>query len=362
MIIDIACAVFNVLFTGLFVLGLAGLLTWVERKQSAVMQDRIGANRADLFGWDPKFLRPIRRLGLFHPIADGLKMILKEDHVPPNANKALFNLAPFVSIFFALIAFAAIPFSDRFVVGGHEAAIQVAPMNVGVLYIFAVLSMGIYGVFLAGYASKNNWAFLGGIRASALMLSAEIAIGVSIIGVIMTYGSLEIGEIVRAQQSSPDDLLLGFLPKWGIIMQPLGFIIFLAAGIAATKRIPFDMPEGESEIIGYFVEYSGMKFGMFMMTDFVETIVIAGLTAALFLGGWHIPYFYPEQATAAVVILQALVFILKVAFMCWFMILVRWTLPRFRYDQAMRFGWMALLPLALVNIVLTGIMKVLVSG
>jgi len=362
MLLEIAIALFNVLFTGFFVLGLAGLLTWAERKQSAVMQDRIGANRADLLGWDPKFLRPIRRLGLFHPIADGLKLILKEDHVPAGANRFLFNLAPFISIFFALIAFAAIPFSDRFRIGDSETAIQVAPMNIGILYIFAALSMGIYGVFLAGYTSRNNWAFLGGLRAAALMLSAEIALGISIIGVIMMYGSLEIGDIVRAQQASPGDLLFGFLPKWGIITQPLGFIIFLTAGIAATKRIPFDMPEGESEIIGYFVEYSGIKFGMFMMTDFVETVVIAGLTTALFLGGWHIPGFYPVHITPAVVMLQVLTFICKVMAMCWFMLLVRWTLPRFRYDQAMRLGWMGLLPLALANVVLTGVIQVLVSG
>ncbi len=363
MAVDIGIAIFNVVFVaGLFVLSLAGLLTWVERKQSAVMQDRIGANRADLFGWDPKLLRPIRRLGLFHPIADGLKMILKEDYIPPQANKFLFNLAPFVSLFFGLIGFAVIPFCDKFTFAGRQVAVQVAPLNIGILYVFAVLSMGIYGVFLAGYSSKNNWAYLGGLRASALMLSTEIAIGISIIGVVMLYGSMEIGDIIRAQQMGPADLLFGFLPKWGILMQPLGFILFLAAGIAATKRIPFDMPEGESEIIGYFVEYSGMKFGIFMMTDFVETIVIAGLTTALFLGGWHIPWFYPEHTGGWVTVLQVLTFALKTCFMCWFMVLVRWTLPRFRYDQAMRLGWMGLFPLALANIVVTGLVKVLTSG
>ncbi|MBI3920534.1 MAG: NADH-quinone oxidoreductase subunit H [Armatimonadetes bacterium] len=362
MWVDIGITVFNVLVAGLFVLSLAGLLTWVERKQSAVMQDRIGANRADLFGWDPKLLRPIRRLGLFHPIADGLKMFLKEDYIPPEANKLLFSLAPFLSLFCGLIAFAVIPFCDKFQVWGKTVSVQVASLDIGVLYIFAALSMGIYGVFLAGYTSKNNWAYLGALRASALMLSSEIAIGVSIIGVVMLYGSMEIGDIVRAQQAGPHDLLFGFLPKWGIVMQPLGFLLFLTAGIAATKRIPFDMPEGESEIIGYFVEYSGMKFGMFMMTDFVETIVVAGLTAALFLGGWHIPYFYPAHTGGWITVLQVLVFMLKVCFLCWFMVLVRWTLPRFRYDQAMRLGWMGLFPLAIANIVVTGIMIVMSNG
>jgi len=235
-------------------------------------------------------------------------------------------------------------------------------LNVGILYAFAMLSLGVYGVMMAGWSSANNYALLGGQRAAALMISAEIAIGASIIGVVMVYGSLNLMEIARAQGA----LLWGWLPKWGIVTQPLAFILFLTAGIAATKRVPFDTPEGESEIIGYFVEYSGMKFGMFLMTDMVETTVIAGLSTSLFLGGWQVPYLgaagfaFPWGATLAlsplvVTLLQVGAFVTKVAAMIFFLMLIRWTLPRFRYDQAMKLGWLGLFPLSILNIVLTGL-------
>jgi NADH-quinone oxidoreductase subunit H len=241
-------------------------------------------------------------------------------------------------------------------------------LNVGILYAFAMLSLGVYGVMMAGWASANNYALLGGQRAAALMISAEIAIGASIMGVVMWYGSLSLQDIARAQ----GELLFGWIPKWGILTQPLAFILFLTAGIAATKRIPFDMPEGESEIIGYFVEYSGMKFGMFAMADFLETVVIAGLTTSLFLGGWQIPYLHPDGfvfpwgATlhlphGVVTVLQVGAFSFKVIVMIFIMMLVRWTLPRFRYDQAMRLGWLGLFPLSILNIVLTGLVLLLVG-
>jgi NADH-quinone oxidoreductase subunit H len=205
-------------------------------------------------------------------------------------------------------------------------------------------------VLLAGWASANNYALLGGQRAAALMIAAEIAIGASIIGVCLVHGSLDLQAIARGQ----GEYWAGIVPKWGLFTQPLGFILFLTAGIATTKRIPFDFPEGESEIIGYFIEYSGMKFGMFMMADFVETVVIAGMTTALFLGGWQVPWLPVEALPHLLVVaLQVGAFVAKVAFMCWFLMLIRWTLPRFRYDQAMRLGWLGLLPLAILNIVAT---------
>jgi NADH-quinone oxidoreductase subunit H len=245
-------------------------------------------------------------------------------------------------------------------VGGREISLQAVALDAGVLYVFAMLSMGVYGVMLAGWASGNNFALLGGQRAAALMISAEIAIGVSIIGVCLVYGSLDLQEIARAQGAH----WAGLIPQWGIFTQPLGFLLFLTAGIASTKRVPFDIPEAESEIIGYFVEYSGMKFGMFMMADFVETVVIAGMTTALFLGGWQVPWlaadgFHLPGGVAwalphlAVVALQVGAFITKVVLMVWFLMLIRWTLPRFRYDQAMRLGWLGLLPLGVLNVVIT---------
>jgi NADH-quinone oxidoreductase subunit H len=361
MIADLGIAFGRVAFMMLFVLNVAALLGWVERKQSAIMQDRIGANRASIFG--------LRLLGLFHPLADTLKMLTKEDFRPARADVLLFTLAPFVSVFFALTAFASIPFGDTLRIGDRVVPLQAVTLNVGLLYVFAMLSLGVYGVMMAGWASANNYALLGGQRAAALMISAEIAIGASIVGVVMVYGSLNLMDVVRGQ----GQLLWGVLPKWGILTQPLAFVLFLTAGIAATKRIPFDTPEGESEIIGYFVEYSGMKFGMFLMTDMVETIVIAGLCTSLFLGGWQVPYLYaagfhfPWGAMLAlpplaVTVLQVASFVTKVAVMIFFMMLIRWTLPRFRYDQAMRLGWLGLFPLSILNIVLTGLVLLWTRG
>jgi len=355
--IDLGIAFGRVLFVMLFVLNVAALLGWVERKQSAIMQDRIGANRAAIFG--------VRALGLFHPLADTLKMLTKEDFRPARADRLLFELAPFVSVFFALVAFASIPFGDTLQVAGRSVPLQAVTLNVGILYVFAMLSLGVYGVMMAGWSSANNFALLGGQRAAALMISAEITIGASIMGVIMIHGSLNLMEIVRGQ----GQLLWGWLPAWGILTQPLAFVLFVTAGIAATKRIPFDMPEGESEIIGYFVEYSGMKFGMFLMTDMVETIVLAGLSTSLFLGGWQIPYLvadgfrFPWGAVIAlsplvVTVLQVGAFMAKVAVVIFVLMLIRWTLPRFRYDQAMRLGWLGLFPLSIANIVLTGLVLI----
>jgi NADH-quinone oxidoreductase subunit H len=350
---DLGIAFARVLFVMLFVLNVAAILGWVERKQSAIMQDRIGANRAAIFG--------IRAMGLFHPLADTLKMLTKEDFRPARADRLLFSLAPFVSVLFALTAFASIPFGDTLRVGDRVIPLQAVTLNVGVLYVFAMLSLGVYGVMMAGWSSGNNFALLGGQRAAALMISAEIAIGASVMGVIMVYGSLNMMEIVRGQ----GQLLWGWLPKWGIIMQPLAFLLFITAGIAATKRIPFDMPEGESEIIGYNVEYSGMKFGMFLMTDMVETTVIAGMCVSLFLGGWQVPFLFSDGfrfpwgavvsvAPLVVTVLQVGAFVTKIAAMIFVLMLIRWTLPRFRYDQAMRLGWLGLFPLSVLNIVLTG--------
>ncbi len=363
---DLAAAFGPVAFVMFVVLNLGGILTWVERKQSAIMQDRIGANRASIFG--------IRILGLLHPLADAIKMLTKEDFMPARADRLLFTLAPFVSVFFALAAFASIPFGDTLRVAGREIELQAVTLNVGILYVLAMLSLGVYGLMMAGWASANNYALLGGQRAAALMISAEVAIGASIMGVVMVYGSLNMQDIARGQGQPLFPSVFGaWIPAWGIVTQPLAFLLFLTAGIAATKRIPFDTPEGESEIIGYFVEYSGMKFGMFAMADFLETVVVAGMTTALFLGGWQVPYLgaggfvFPWGATLglphlAVVALQVGAFLLKVVVLLWLLMLIRWTLPRFRYDQAMRLGWLGLFPLSILNIVVTGLVLLVVRG
>ena len=336
------------------VLNLAGFHTWVERKQSALIQDRIGANRADIFGF--------RLLGLFHGLADAVKLFTKEDIVPAGADRTLHTLAPFFSVFFALVTFAAIPFGDRLILGDRVIELQIAKIDVALLYVFAMLSLGVYGVILAGFASRNNYAILGGLRATAQMISYEIPLGVAIIGVIMVYGTMDLGELVRAQ----GQMIGGWIPFWGIVAQPVAFIVFLTAALAETKRLPFDLPEGESEIIGYFVEYSGMKFGMFLLADFLETIVVASLATTLFFGGWQVPYLMPDGfhfpwggelpvSHWLYVLLGVASFSIKVLAFCFVFMQLRWTLPRFRYDQLMKLGWRGLFPIAVVNVVVTAV-------
>lgn len=364
MWIEIGIALVKILVVIMAVLGLATIMTWAERKQSAVMQDRIGANRADIFG--------IRIIGLFHPIADALKMITKEDFIPKGADKFLHTLAPFMAIFPALVVFAVIPFGDVWYVAGHTIKLQIADLNVGILYIFGIAGLGVLSAFLAGWSSNNKYALLGAARAGSQMISYEISMGLAILGIVMVFQTLQLDDIARAQGG----FLFGFLPRWGLFFQPLGCVLFAAAAMAETKRIPFDLPEGESEILGYFVEYSGLKFGLFMMSEFVETIVAAAVIVTLFFGGWQasLPFLYVAAdglhfvggAFVAmphwlVVLCQVGSYVAKLLFFVWFLLLVRWTLPRFRYDQLMNLGWKIMLPLALANVLITGIVILLLS-
>jgi NADH-quinone oxidoreductase subunit H len=359
MWLDVLIALIKALFFLTCVLTLTSLLTWMERKQSAVMQDRLGANRAPILG--------VRAFGLPHILSDALKMFFKEDYVPPGGDKLLHTAAPMIALFFALMTFAAIPFGDTIQIGSRTIELIVLPLNVGLLFVFAMMSLGIYGTFFAGFSSNNKYAFLGGLRASSQMISYEITMGATLVGLFMIFGTLDLAELNRAQGS----LLWGWLPKWGIFLQPVGFVLFVAAGMAETKRVPFDLPEGESEIIGYFVEYSSMKFGAFFMTDFVETILIAALIATLFFGGWQVPYLQsdgfhtPWESFHAlphllVTLLQVAAFALKVFFFCWFLLLIRWTLPRFRYDQLMRLGWKYMLPISVLNIFVTAFILLII--
>jgi len=376
MIVDvgiIAAKAFLVLF---MVLNLAGVLGWIERKGSALIQDRIGANRASIFGF--------AGLGLVNTlIADPLKFLTKEDFIPPHGDKFLHTLAPCMAFFPALVTFAVIPFGDVLVLGDRAINLQVADLNFGILYIFAMASLSVYGIVIGAWASNNKFSLLGGVRGSAQMISYEVAMGLSAIGVLMVYGTLDLQEIARGQGTLIRDLLpdsLGFLktnigqlPAWGIFLQPLAFLLFFVAAVAETKRIPFDLPEGESELVaGYHVEYSGGKFLMFFAGEFAEIVTAAGLMTTLFFGGWQVPYLMrdgfhfpwgeswllPHLAVAA---LQVAAFTLKVLFFCWLQILLRWTVPRFRYDQVMRLGWKMLLPLALVNVIVTAIVIVAVN-
>jgi NADH-quinone oxidoreductase subunit H len=354
MLLDILIITIKIILGISWLLTLTLILTWVERKESAVVQDRIGANRASILG--------IRIFGLFQPLADAIKMMFKEDFIPPFSNKFLHTIAPFLSFFFAVVTLAAIPFGNEIVIGSKVIPLQIMRMNVGLVYILAMFSLGIYGIIIGGWASNNKYTLLGGMRGTAQLISYEIALALSLVGLIMIYPSLELNKIVQYQ----GDLFFGIIPKWGVILQPLGFFIFLIAGMAETKRVPFDLPEGESEIIGFYTEYSGMKFGLFMMTDFVEVILISALITTLFFGGWQIPYLHSDGFHFPwggkvilnqwiIILLQVLSFNIKVAFFCWLLVLARWTYPRYRYDQLMNLGWKLLIPLSFVNILGTGL-------
>ncbi|MCS6925850.1 MAG: NADH-quinone oxidoreductase subunit NuoH [Candidatus Binatia bacterium] len=346
----------------LMVLNLGGLLLWVERKGSAVLQDRIGANRAAIFGRLPFNLGIVNTL-----IADPIKLFTKENFVPHGADKLLHTLAPIIALVPVLMTFIVIPFGDVLIIGERVIPLQAADLNVGLLYILAMVSLGVYGVVLGGWASNNRWALLGGIRGSAQMISYEIPMGLSLVAVVMTFGSLNLQEIARAQ----GQLIGGWIPAWGILYQPVAFLIFMAAGIAESKRVPFDLPEAESELIsGYFTEYSGAKQATFMLVDFIEVIIVAGLVTTLFFGGWQVPFLLRDGfhfpwgtviplPSLVVALLQVGAFTLKVLFFCWLQIMIRWTLPRFRYDQLMNLGWKGLIPLSLANVMLTALLLLL---
>ena len=405
-----------------FVMPLATALIWLERKQSAMMQDRLGPNmaRIEIFGVT------IRLWGALHIVADAIKMLFKEDFVPARVHRALYTIAPLLAFAPALLVFAIVPFGDGlcydqlFAVLGQQdvdqcvdgrggTPLQIAHIDVGLLYYFAIASLATYGTTLAGWSSYNKWAMMGGLRATAQMISYEVAIGLTIVGALLVYGSLEPHALVRAQEAS----------YWGIVLQPAAFVLFFIAAMAETKRAPFDLPEGESEIIGYFIEYSGMRFGLFMISEFVEIVFMAALLATLFFGGWALPFdilgpsgfasvdaavgfFLVAGAIITITGIAALrasrhaaglgvLFILvgslhlmvaftapfldwgtslphivivligmitwgiKIVLLCWLQLLVRWTLPRFRYDQLMSLGWKGLLPLSIANVVITAI-------
>jgi NADH-quinone oxidoreductase subunit H len=325
----------------------------------------------------------LRLAGLLHPAADGLKTLFKEDFIPPNADRFLFNLAPFISFFPAMVVLACVPFADTLcfatdpsgkiqlsqlasmvprdgVCSEGALKIQVIDFNVGILYFFAVAGTGIVGAALAGWASDNKYSLLGGLRAASQMVSYEVTMGLTLIGTVMVYGSLQVNKMVEWQQAH----------TWGLFAQPLAFVLFFAAAVAESKRIPFDIPEGESEIVaGYFTEYAGMKFAMFFFAEYIAVVTSAALMAAVFLGGWSLPFVFRDGIHVeiagsslfdmalphgAVILIGALGFILKTIVLCWLQLTIRWTLPRFRYDQLMRLGWRKLLPASLANILITG--------
>lgn len=322
----------------LFVLLTAVAYTvWLERKVVGHMQNRWGPTRVGPFG-------------LLQPAADGIKFLFKEDLTPPHVNKPLYIAAPLIAVIFALTSIAVIPIGNSITIAGYSIPLQITDVNIGLLLVLGVTSMGVYGVALAGWSSNNKYSLLGGLRASAQMVSYEISLGLSLVGVLIMAGSFSLRDIVNAQSGH----FWGFIPRWNIFQgQFIGFFVYLMAAYAETNRIPFDLPEAETELVaGYHTEYSAMKFAMFFMAEYANMITVACLATLLFFGGWHGPVFGPP-------ILQALLpvfwFTAKVFVFLFIYIWVRGTLPRFRYDQLMAFGWKFLLPLALVNLVATAI-------
>ncbi len=309
---------------------------WLERKVVGHMQNRWGPTRVGPFG-------------LLQPAADGIKFLFKEDLTPPHVYKPLFLAAPLIAVIFALTSIAVIPFGNSVVISGYRIPLQITDVNTGLLLILGVTSIGVYGVALAGWSSNNKYSLLGGLRASAQMVSYEISLGLSLVGVLILSGSFSLRDIVLAQGGH----VFGFLPRWNIFIQPVGFFCYLMAAYAETNRIPFDLPEAETELVaGYHTEYSAMKFAMFFMAEYANMITVACLATLLFFGGWNGPLFGPPILQA---VLPVFWFALKIFGFLFLYIWVRGTLPRFRYDQLMAFGWKFLLPLAMVNLIATAI-------
>ncbi|HEX9302775.1 MAG TPA: complex I subunit 1 family protein [Casimicrobiaceae bacterium] len=346
------------------------VLTWVERKQAAVMSDRIGANRA--YVRIPFTQVKLVWLGLFHGLADGLKMLVKEDWRPKTYDWYAYAVAPWVVFTPVLLVFAVIPFGGLLEpgklfpslaewFGDRTYPLQIARLDAGLLIVFAFGGMTIIGAMLAGWASSNKFSMLGALRAGSQMISYELIMGLTVLGLIVVYGTVDLTAIVQQQSG----IVLGVLPAWGIVYQPFAATLFMAAAMAENKRIPFDLPEAESELIaGFYTEYSAMKMGLFMFAEFIEIAIIAALFTTLFLGGYNLPYMndagfvFPgnhavPMSHGLVVVIQLIVFLAKVLLMSSFQILIRWTLPRFRYDQVLAFAWKFMFPLALANLVVT---------
>ncbi len=373
-------------FVLLLVMITATLLTMADRKWSALMQDRVGPNRAR-FSFLPGPLADMPLKGTPHILADVLKMLFKEDFIPEGAwaNSFLFNLAPLMAFAPALCLFAIVPVGPDVTLWGRRVALQVAHVDWGILYVFALASLGVFGTALAGWTSNNKLALLGGLRASAQLVSYEVTLGLTLVGTFIVFGTLRLDEMVKLQGMmetslrtaaqlaasegrllvSDDSLLFGWLPSWGIVFQPLGAILFLTAALAEIKRAPFDAPEGESEIIGYFLEYSGLKSGLFLISEYAETVVVSGIVVSIFLGGYHLPWIEPTlfrafdglfniSGFAWLAVIQVFTFIVKLLAIIWLQFLIRWAFPRFRYDQTMRLGWKIMLPLSLANVAISG--------
>ncbi|MEX0326804.1 MAG: NADH-quinone oxidoreductase subunit H [Puniceicoccaceae bacterium] len=342
------------------VMGGAAYAVLMERKVAAAIQGRPGPNRTQIpiFGSLPVIGPFLTRIGIFQPMADGLKFLFKEDPFPKHVNAFYYVLAPLVAFIPAMTTMTVMPFGVYTGEDGVQNPMVLANLDIGILFIFAVSSLGVYGIILGGWSANSKYPFLGGIRASAQMISYELALGLSLLPVFMWFGgTLNLYDIVLGQE----DLLFGFIPSWTVFYQPLSALIFLVALFAETNRLPFDMPESETDLVaGYNTEYGAFKFGLFFVGEYAHIIIGSGVFVLLFLGGWSIPYVtYPAGYVGGA--LSVLVFAFKVFLLVFFFMWIRWTLPRFRYDQVMDLGWRKLLPLAIANLVFYAVVIALIE-
>ncbi|MBF0597798.1 NADH-quinone oxidoreductase subunit NuoH [Faecalibacter rhinopitheci] len=328
-----------------FSLAVAAYSTWAERKVAAFLQDRLGPNRAGIFG-------------LLQPLADGLKLFSKEEITPKDANKFLFILGPALAMIVACMTGAVIPWSTAFEIGDRIVVPQIADINIGFLYILGVLSLGVYGIMLGAWASNNKYSLMGGLRAASQIISYELPMGLVLITILMLTGSLKLSDIVTQQQDN----------FWFVVLQPLGFLIFLICSFAETNRTPFDLPEAENELIGgYHSEYSSMKMGFFLFAEYINMFISSTIIATIYFGGYDIPFVNDTKLAESIganwmAILHFATLFGKACFFIFFYMWVRWTIPRFRYDQLMDLGWKKLLPLALINMLITGLVILLMNN
>ena len=315
------------------------VILWVERRGAGLIQDRPGPNRVGFFGW--------RAFGLGQPLADALKFFFKEDVTPDHVDAFLYTIAPWIVMFSALVGFAVIPYGATIPVAGRAVPLVGADVPIGALFIFAMAGLSVYGIVLAGWSSNNKYSLMGGFRSAAQVISYELAMTTAAAGVFLSSASLRLTRVVAAQEPS--------LLRWNVVPQFFGFLVFTISAFAETNRVPFDLAEAEAELVaGYHTEYSSFKFAAFFMAEYVAMTVASAFIVTMYFGGWSLPFFHPRGLAGGIV--SVAVFAAKTAFFLWLFVWVRWTLPRFRYDQLMKLGWKILLPLALGNLLWTALL------
>ena len=343
--LDIIILLTKVLGIYLLIVQVVPVMIWVERKGAALIQDRPGPERVGPFG-------------IFQPIADAVKFLFKEDPVPTQVNKFLFNVAPFLALLPASLVIAVLPIGDFCSLFGRNIQLQIADIDVALIYLLAIGSLGVYGILFGGWASNNKFSLLGALRASSQIISYEIPLGLAAAGAVTVYGTFSLRQMVVAQEGT----VLGILPNWGVVYQPVGFLLFFIAAFAETNRLPFDLAETEAELVaGFHTEYGSMKFATFFMAEYMNMATISGVMTSLYFGGWHLPYvsdatlFSWLGSRNLLALIQVAVFFTKLGIFMILFVWVRWTIPRFRFDQLLRLAWGSLIPIGLINLVGTAL-------